>query len=39
MESPSTKQERVCAVCLGAVEEILLASWNEGKVCKEVVPQ
>lgn len=38
MERPScTTQEKIRAVCLGAVEEILLAGWNEGKVCKEVV--
>lgn len=27
------------AICLGAVEEILLTSWNEGKAHKEVVFQ
>lgn len=30
---------KTLAMCLGAVEEILLTGWNEGKACKEVVFQ
>lgn len=30
---------KTLAICLGAVEEILLTSWNEGKARKEVVFQ
>jgi len=30
---------KTLAICLGAVEEILLTSWNEGKAREEVVFQ
>lgn len=33
------QSRKTLAVCLGAVEEILLTSWNEGRVRKEVVFQ
>lgn len=31
--------DKTLAMCLGAVEEILLTGWNEGKACKKVVFQ
>lgn len=27
---------KTLAICLGAVEEILLTGWNEGKACKRL---
>lgn len=36
---PFTTWGKPLATCLGAVEEILLTSWNEGKTRKEVVFQ